>query len=78
MRLIIHFLLVSLLVLACFNSDHLLVNMNITIGVREGVSGVSGDTPGRRTEDSVGLDTSGEKNFIIKNCYRKEKTREMR
>ena len=30
----------------------------IDIGIREGVSGVSGDTPGRRTENSVELDTS--------------------
>ena len=33
----------------------------MNIGVREGVSGVSGDTPGRRTGNGVGLETSGEK-----------------
>ena len=31
------------------------------IGVREGVSGVSGDTPGCRTGNGVGLETSGKK-----------------
>ena len=36
----------------------------MNIGVREGVSGVSGDTPGRRTENSVGLDTSGGKKIL--------------
>ena len=33
----------------------------MNIGVREGVSGVSGDTPGRRTGNGVELETSGEK-----------------
>ena len=33
----------------------------MNIGVREGVSGVSGDTPGRRTGNGVGLETSGKK-----------------